>query len=783
MNRTQPWTSMSGGACSNLGLVQSDMNGGAPFSTTNSSGPSIGVSSLVTDANSSLSGGAQLQPSTSMNADSFMRVPASPISFSSNNISGSSVIDSSIMQQSPPQEQVQKRRSSSVTSQPVIEAGGALHAQKKSRIDVRQDDNVQNQLIHKLLHGQSSLHFHGQQSPQLQALIQQRNLAQIQQRQQQQLLQPFSQLQQSQVGIPRQPQLRPPLAQPGMQLGGPVRAPVNSGLCSRRLMQYLYHKRHRPENNPITYWKKLVEEYFAPQARERWCVSSYEKRGNSLVATPHSALDTWRCDICNTHGGKGYEATYEVLPRLCQIRFDHGVIDEYLYLDMPNEFRLPNGLILLEHTKAVQKSVYEHLHVTHEGHLRIIFTPELKIMSWEFCSRRYEDYITRRILAPQVNNLLQVAQKYQAAASESGPAGISNGDAQTICNMFVTASRQLAKNLEHHTLNEHGLSKRYVRCLQISEVVNHMKDLIEFSHKNNLGPKESLNNYCKQTIPKLSVQNMHEARQLMAAAGLPNNQSNIQVMGVKQEISAHVNGTPGVGAVGNNIPQNAAALNSYQNILRSSSANQRLQQEASGVFKSPAAMHNGIQLEASTSFRGPNQVQFAQFQHPSSFQQQMPQQNNLSGLGVSPQYQQHVINQLLQEVKNNNNRAFGQQPPPGTPIGNSGLASGAAITNSAAAGEQTQHTNNNNGAVKGADRVSTGPSNVINNTGGIAPSRSNSFKSVSSNPAAATGGNATTSKSESFHDIDNLDNLITNELMGSGLFMGEQGGNAFSWNN
>lgn len=73
------------------------------------------------------------------------------------------------------------------------------------------------------------------------------------------------------------------------------------------------------------------------------------------------------------------EATYEVLPRLCQIRFDHGVIDEYLFLDMPNEFRLPNGLMLLEHTKVVQKCVYEHQHVTHEGHLRIIFTPELKV--------------------------------------------------------------------------------------------------------------------------------------------------------------------------------------------------------------------------------------------------------------------------------------------------------------------------------------------------------------------------------------------------------------------
>jgi hypothetical protein len=80
-------------------------------------------------------------------------------------------------------------------------------------------------------------------------LLQQHKLAQMQQRQQQQqqLLQPFAQIQQSQIGIPRQPQLRPPLAQPGMQLAGPIRTPVDSGLCSRRLLQYLYHKRHRPE--------------------------------------------------------------------------------------------------------------------------------------------------------------------------------------------------------------------------------------------------------------------------------------------------------------------------------------------------------------------------------------------------------------------------------------------------------------------------------------------------------------------------------------------------------
>ncbi|OEL32704.1 putative transcriptional regulator SLK2 [Dichanthelium oligosanthes] len=755
---------MSGGACSNLGIVAREMNGSVPLSTTNSSGPSIGVSSLVTDANSSLSGGAQLQPSTSMNGDSFMRVPASPMSFSSNNISGSSVIDGSIMQQSPPQEQVQKRRSSSVTSQPVIDAGGALHAQKKSRIDVSQGDIVQQQLIQQLVHGQNSLHFQGQQNPQLQALIQQHKLAQLQQRQQQHLLQPFSQIQQPQVGIPRQPQLRPPLAQPGMQLGGPVRTPVENGICSRRILQYLFHKRHRPENNSITYWRKLVEEYFAPRARERWCVSSYENRGNSSAAAPQKALDTWRCDICNTHGGKGYDATYEVLPRLFQIRFDHGVIDEQLNFDSANEYRLPNGQMMLEHAKVVQKSVYEHLHVIHEGHLRIIFTPELK-----------------------VNNLLQVAQKYQAAVSESGPAGISNNDAQTICNMFVTASRQLAKNLEHHTLNEHGLSKRYVRCLQISEVVNHMKDLIEFSHKNNLGPKESLNSYSK-TIAKF--QNMHDPRQqLMAAASLANNQSNTKVMGVQQEMSASTNNqTPGVGAIGNNTLQNATALNSYQNMLRSSSANQiLLQQEASSIFKGPAAMHNGIQLEAARSFHGPSQAQLAQFQHPASFQQPMPQQNNLQGFGASPQYQQHVLNQLLQEVKKNNNRAFVPQPPPDAPNASSGLTSGAATPNAAATGEQARRINNNNSnnnsTVKGAAPASTGPSNVINNnTASVVPSRNNSFKSVSSNPAAAATGNAANSKvDDSFHELEDLDHLITNELVESGLFSTGQGGNAFPW--
>ena len=304
---------------------------------------------------------------------------------------------------------------------------------------------------------------------------------------------------------------------------------------------------------------------------------------------------------------------------------------------------------------------------------------------------------------------------------------------------------------------------------------------------------------------------MHEPKQLMAAAGLPNDQTNLKAMGVKTEMNTHANETHGIGPIGNgpqnaaalnnyqnpigNGPQNAAALNNYQNILRSSVANQSLlQQEASSMFKGPTAMHNGIQLEASRSFRGPNQVHLAQFQHPASFQQPMPQQSSLQGLGVSPQYQQHVLHQLLQEAKNTNNRVLAQQQQQQQlqhAPANSGLASGGtAITGSAASGDHM----NNNGAVKGGTpMVTTGPSSVINNTASILPSRSNSFKSVSSNPQVAaaagggigSGGHAATPKADALHELDDLDylgNLISTELEESGLFLGDQAGGGYSWN-
>lgn len=261
-----------------LGPVSGDVNNAVLNSVANS-GPSVGASSLVTDANSALSGGPRLQRSASINTDSYMRLPASPMSFSSNNISvsGSSVVDgSSVVQQGshpdPGSQQVQQSQhqqgASSVTSLPASQTGqvslpmgprvpGSLirdpnsltQVQKKPRLDIKQEDYMQQQVIQQLLQRQDSMQLQGR-SPQLQALLPQMQRL----RQQQQILQSMPPLQRVQLQQQQQQmQLRQQMQQQGMQSINAVKRPHdNGGVCARRLMQYLYHQRQRPPVSLLT---------------------------------------------------------------------------------------------------------------------------------------------------------------------------------------------------------------------------------------------------------------------------------------------------------------------------------------------------------------------------------------------------------------------------------------------------------------------------------------------------------------------------------------------------
>lgn len=267
----------------NLGPVSGDVNNAVLNSVANS-GPSVGASSLVTDANSALSGGPHLQRSASINTESYMRLPASPMSFSSNNISisGSSVVDGSSVVQpgSHPDPSVhqlaqsQQQGATSATSLPTTQTGqislpmgprvpGSFiqdpstlsQVQKKQRLDIKQDDILQQQMIQQLLQRQDPMQLAGR-NQQLQVLFQQQ---QQQRMRQQQILQSMPPLQRAQLQQQQQQMQLRQMQQQGMQPINGTKRPYDSGVCARRLMQYLYHQRQRPSVSPF-----FITQYFFP---------------------------------------------------------------------------------------------------------------------------------------------------------------------------------------------------------------------------------------------------------------------------------------------------------------------------------------------------------------------------------------------------------------------------------------------------------------------------------------------------------------------------------------
>ncbi|KAE8731802.1 Transcriptional corepressor SEUSS [Hibiscus syriacus] len=347
----------------------------------------------------------------------------------------------------------------------------------------------QSLLLHQQQQQQQLLQM-SRQSPQTAAaqinLLHQQRLLQLQQQQHQQQL------------LKAMPQQRSQIQQQFQQQNLPLRSLVKSayepGMCARRLTHYMYQQQHRPEDNNIEFWRKFVAEYFAPNAKKKWCVSLY---GSGRQTTGVFPQGVWHCEICNRKPGRGFEATAEVLPRLLKIKYESGTLEELLYVDMPREYQNSSGQIVLDYAKAIQESVFEQLRVVRDGQLRIVFSPDLKICSWEFCARRHEELIPRRLLIPQVSQLGAAAQKYQAATQNAS--NLSAPDLQNNCNSFVASARQLAKALEVPLVNDLGYTKRYVRCLQISEVVNSMKDLIDYSRETRIGPMESLAKFPRRT--------------------------------------------------------------------------------------------------------------------------------------------------------------------------------------------------------------------------------------------------------------------------------------------
>ncbi|XP_071705821.1 probable transcriptional regulator SLK2 [Rutidosis leptorrhynchoides] len=626
-----------------------------------------GPGSSVTDANSGLSGGnPSLKRSASINAESYARLPASPLSFNSNNfsISGSSVLDGS----SPVQQGLQQG-ASTATSVPNPRNGQGLMfngsfnpdrdnlMQKRPRLDLRPEDILQQQTIRQLLQRQDPMQLQNPNN-QLQLLYHQ-----------QQLLQSLSPMQRAQLVQQQQQQVnsRQVFPQQSLQPATPVNRSIDNTVCSRRLMQYLFHQRHRPAD--INFWKKFVAEYYSPRAKQRWCFSVHNNVGHhqSGVFSPENT-DVWHCSICRSKSGRGFEAAFEILPRLNDIKFGCGVIDELWFLDSPRECRFSSGIMMLEYGKAIQESVYEQLRVVHEGRLKVIFTPDLKILSWEFCSWRHEELLPRRLLASQVNKMLEVAQKCQSAIAESGSGGVSQQDLQTSSNMLVTAGRQLARSLESQSLNDLGFTKRHVRCLQIAEVVSSMKDLMDVTKGTNVGPIEALKRFTRDTsVAKLQMQKMQQGIQptLSGIQSIPNDRN---ALGGLVAIQPGVNSSMNNNFQAGSSSQGAPILSNYQNTFMK---------------------QNMINLDS--------QVNRSQYQG-------LPLQNNNGKIpsGIFQVQQSQNQNQMIQQVmkgtSDDNNNGSGAKP---SSSGQSGC--GLTRSNSFKAGGSGSHSDSCAGGEKAPD--------------------------------------------------------------------------------
>ncbi|XP_010519370.1 PREDICTED: transcriptional corepressor SEUSS-like [Tarenaya hassleriana] len=481
------------------------------------------------------------------------------------------------------------------------------------------------------------------QSPRAQMnLFHQQRLMQLQQ-QQQQLLKAM-------------PQQRPQLPQQFQQQSLPLRPLVKPvyepGMGAQRLTQYMYRQQHRPEDNNIEFWRKFVAEYFAPNAKKRWCVSMY---GSGRQTTGVFSQDGWHCEICNRKPGRGFEATVEVLPRLFEIKYESGTLEELLYVDMPRESQNSSGQIVLEYAKATQESVFEHLRVVRDGQLRIVFSPDLKICLWEFCARRHEELIPRRLLTPQVSQLGSAAQKYQQATQNASSDTLP--ELQSNCNMFVASARQLAKAIEVPLVNDLGYTKRYVRCLQISEVVNSMKDLIDYSRETETGPIESLAKFPRRTSSSSALPGPSQtpSDQLRQPQPQPQQQAVAQNANSNQSSgqggAMQVNPNNGVTSVNNSFNAASASVStstsSIAGLIHQNSMNSRQQNSANN----PNSPYGGNSLQMpSPSSSSTIQHSLPSFQSPTSSSNNnsnlpQPSQNGLPSVnhrsvGSSPAIQQ-----------------------------------------------------------------------------------------------------------------------------------------------
>ncbi|KAJ8551579.1 hypothetical protein K7X08_021594 [Anisodus acutangulus] len=216
------------------------------------------------------------------------------------------------------------------------------------------------------------------------------------------------------------------------------------------LRTYEKHPEVVPDDNNIEFWSNLAAEFFAPNAKKRLCLSSNKRRQQIGCIFPQEA---WCCEICKVRPAAGFEISAEVLPRLCKIKFESGMLEELLYMDIPEECYTPSGHIVLNYAKVTEESVYEAARV----------------------------FLNLSKMIDEKTSFLRLhCHRFVS------------GNSAVLFTRFASSIRGMARVMDKSLIDDLGYTKRYVRCLQTSEIVNSMKDLMDYGKKYGIGPAEAM---------------------------------------------------------------------------------------------------------------------------------------------------------------------------------------------------------------------------------------------------------------------------------------------------
>lgn len=148
---------------------------------------------------------------------------------------------------------------------------------------------------------------------------------------------------------------------------------VGYGPYVQRLINFNRAQRNGKNHGLESFWRPLIACYFAPEA--------------TLCLNLNSS-DSQRPRV---------KVPVEALPRLWKSKFDAGAKEERMLLEDPCEHHLPSGIVVVECSRTLIVTVYEHSMVLTDGYLKVSFHRNMKIFAWEFSSEKHEEVFSRAV--------------------------------------------------------------------------------------------------------------------------------------------------------------------------------------------------------------------------------------------------------------------------------------------------------------------------------------------------------------------------------------------------